>query len=125
MSSSDVDLYAMIKEQFNTFTENVIEEIKNSADKIGKVAVRTVKEKSPVKTGVYAKSWTKTVIKKDNGIYIKVVQKKKPEITHPLEYGHKSRNGGWVKAIKHIEQTEIDANKDLSNEIDRIIEKNK
>ena len=125
MSSSNIDLYSIIKEQFNTFTDSLIEDVQKSANRIGREAIRTVKEKSPVKTGDYAKSWTKSVVKSDNGIYIKIHQKKKPTLTHLLEYGHKSKNGGQVKAIKHIEQTEIDANKELDNEIDRIIEKHK
>lgn len=123
--SSDIDLYAIIKQQWRTYSEPVINEIKKSATKIGTGAVRTVKEKSPVKTGEYAKSWTRHTIKSDDGIYIRIHQKKKPTLTHLLESGHKSRNGSQVKAIKHIEQTEIDANNELSNEIDRIIEKHK
>lgn len=123
--SDGVDLYAIIKQQWQTYSEPVIDEIKKSATKIGTNAVRTVKGKSPTKTGDYAKSWTRHTIKNDDGIYIKIYQKKKPTLTHLLEEGHKSRNGSQVKAIKHIEQTEIDANDELSKEIDRIIEKQK
>ena len=120
---NDNDLYDIIKKQFQTYTDDVVKEIKKSAKKISLNAMREVKEKSPQKTGEYSKYWGRNFIEKDDGIYIMVHQKKKPTLTHLLEKGHKSRNGSKVAGIEHIAPVEEKANEEFSKKIDEIIQK--
>lgn len=120
---NDNDLYDIIKKQFQTYTDDVVKDIKKSARKISLNAVREVKQKSPQKTGEYSKYWGRNFIEKDDGIYIMVHQKKKPTLTHLLEKGHKSRNGSKVAGIEHIAPVEEKANEEFSKKIDEIIQK--
>lgn len=120
---NDNDLYDIIKKQFQTYTDDVVKDIKKSARKISLNAVREVKQKSPQKTGEYSKYWGRNFIEKDDGIYIMVHQKKKPTLTHLLEKGHKSRNGSKVAGIEHIAPVEKKANEEFSKKIDEIIQK--
>jgi hypothetical protein len=120
---NDNDLYDIIKKQFQTYTDDVVKEIKKSAKKISLNAMREVKEKSPQDTGEYSQKWSRNTIEKDDGIYIMVHQKKKPTLTHLLEKGHKSRNGSKVAGIEHIAPVEEKANEEFSKKIDEIIQK--
>lgn len=120
---NDNDLYDIIKKQFQTYTDDVVKDIKKSAKKISLNAMREVKEKSPQDTGEYSQKWSRNTIEKDNGIYIMVRQTKKPTLTHLLEDGHKSRNGSKVAGRKHIAPVEEKANAEFSQKVDEIIQK--
>lgn len=120
---NDNDLYDIIKKQFQTYTDDVVKDIKKSARKISLNAMREVKGIAPQKTGVYSQHWSRDFIEKGDGIYIMVKQTKKPTLTHLLEDGHKSRNGSRVEGIKHIAPVEEKANAEFSKKIDEIIQK--
>ncbi len=81
-------------------------------DEVGKEAVKKLKATSPVnekspQKGRYAKGWTYEKGKRYRGKAVGVVRNKKdPQLTHLLEYGHPIvRNGevvGYAQPIEHI-----------------------
>jgi len=81
-------------------------------DDVGKEAVKKLKATSPVnekspQKGRYAKGWTYEKGKRYRGKAVGVVRNKKdPQLTHLLEYGHPIvRNGevvGYAQPIEHI-----------------------
>ena len=81
-------------------------------DEVGKKAVKKLKATSPVnekspQKGRYAKGWTYEKGKRYRGKAVGVVRNKKdPQLTHLLEYGHPIvRNGevvGYAQPIEHI-----------------------
>lgn len=124
-TNNSVEMYALIEKQFKTYTDSVKADIKRVARRISLNALHEVGKKSPKYTGDYSKGWSRKTIETDDGIYIKIRQTKKPTLTHLLEKGHKSRNGGNVKGREHIEPVEISANNELANHINKIIEGHK
>lgn len=86
-------------------TQEVFDEVGKEAAKKLK-ATSPVNEKSPQK-GRYAKGWTYEKGKRYRGKAVGVVRNKKdPQLTHLLEYGHPIvRNGevvGYAQPIEHI-----------------------
>lgn len=86
----------------------VTDEVEKIAVDVGKEAVKQLKEISPKKTGVYAKSWR---LKKEKGelgkFSVTVYNQKKGYLTHLLEHGHAIHGGtGRAKAIPHISVAE-------------------
>lgn len=86
----------------------VTDEVEEIAVDTGKEAVKQLKEISPKKTGVYAKSWK---LKKEKGelgkFSVTVHNQKKGYLTHLLEHGHAIHGGtGRAKAIPHISVAE-------------------
>lgn len=104
-------------EVFHNATEEVV---KKAVERSSKLTVAELNSTSPVRKrggGAYAKSWA---VKKDKKLtgkfkYSTVVYSKSPHyrLTHLLEFGHASRNGGRVKAQVHISPAEESAAKNL------------
>ena len=91
-------------------TTSFLERVKNSAhigflDKYGKIGVAALSSATPKDTGLTASSWSYDVVNKNgtatinfynsniqNGVSIAII----------LQYGHGTRNGGWVQGRDYI-----------------------
>lgn len=94
-------------------------------EKAGKVALKTVKDKSPKKTGAYRKGWklkTERQLINDDVASVTVYNKDRGYLTHLLENGHQKAGGGRVAAIPHIKPAEEEARRYLEEHIRRVIE---
>ena len=91
-------------------------------DTVAGQTVKKIKEKAPKKTGSYAKSWTSKVTAELAGKATGVSKGRGGSITHLLENGHASRNGGRVKSIPHIKEAEEYAVEELVKKLKRRIE---
>lgn len=118
---SNVDTKAAgtaIAEALTEYDQRVADETKRIADEVAKETVDELKKTSPKLTGSYRKGWRKKQTfanerTKRNTVYNQTDY----QLTHLLEYGHASRNGGRVKAIQHIAPAEQKAIKDLRERI--------
>lgn len=73
--------------------------------------------------GAYKKSWIKYISTARAGRTQGYVRNKtNHQLVHLLELGHRSRNGGEVAAIKHVEPAEEKARAGLAEDIERILE---
>lgn len=104
------------------------EGLEAAVDKTAKEVVKRTKEKSPVKTGVYKKSWTSKKEEFKPGAYgRRVYNSKKANITHLLEHGHYERARN-IKAnpIPHItpdKEVEEIFEENLKKELERELSK--
>lgn len=106
-----------ITDMLNKWDEEVEEKIEKALDTTAKSGAQKLKPVSPKNTGKYASGWTKKKQSKGQIIY----NKKRPGLTHLLERGHAKRGGGRVPPQKHIEPVEELANKEIVDEIKKII----
>ena len=74
-------------------------------DKFGRKGVEALKSMTPINTGLTANSWYYEIIEEDNTTKINFcnsnIQNGVP-IAIILEYGHGTRNGGWVEGRDYI-----------------------
>ena len=74
-------------------------------DKYGREGVKALSSATPVKTGITAKSWTYKIEQQKGSVSISFnntnIQNGVP-IAIILQYGHGTRNGGWVQGRDYI-----------------------
>jgi hypothetical protein len=96
-----------VKEYLEIYVEDIGETVEETSNQIGKEARDELKQTSPKKTGKYAKGWTVRKDKKNKNYYtVKVWNRTDYQLTHLLEFGHATKNGGRTKAIPHIRPVE-------------------
>lgn len=100
-------LAAELAQGLSEYSQEIADEIKKAADEVAAEAVRELKNTSPVQTGSYAAGWRKKTVYESKGSKRNTVYNKTDyQLTHLLEKGHASRNGGRVAAKVHIQPVE-------------------
>lgn len=98
-----------IKKQLESFNTEVMNAANESFRETAEEAAEMLKRGGPYqeRTGKYTKDWTAeqrgsraSAVTGLNGY--SVYNKKHYQLTHLLEHGHQSRNGGRVKEFSHI-----------------------
>lgn len=113
------DLAATVEKTLSDYVEDVNDIVKQEIKDAGKEAVKELKDKSPKRTGKYAKGWKSTVQKETAVGAEVVVHNKIYGLTHLLEKGHAKRGGGRVAGIPHIAPVEEEITGKLSGEIEK------
>lgn len=93
--------------------------------KAGRIALKSVRNGSPKKTGAYRKGWklkTERQIINDDVASVTVYNKDRGYLTHLLENGHQKAGGGRVAAIPHIKPAEEEARQYLDGAVQRVVE---
>lgn len=105
------------------YADDISEIVEKDANEIGKEAVSVIKEKSPKgATGDYAKGWKLKSDKKGKNIYkIKIHNKDHYQLTHLLEFGHATADGGHTKSRPHIRTIEQEYSKKFEDKLKKDI----
>lgn len=114
MSNENINTAGVaIAEALAEYDQEIADATKRITDEVAKEAVDALKKSSPKLTGSYRKGWRKKQSYADKRTKRNTVYNKTDyQLTHLLEHGHASRNGGRVRAIQHIapvEQAAIEA----------------
>lgn len=102
------------------YTEEVSDSIKEEAIELGNIGADKLKRTSPKRTGKYGKGW-KTTVKSGNNFINVTIHNKNYQLTHLLEKGHATRNGGRTKAQPHIAPVESEVNQMFVRNVEKII----
>lgn len=109
MAKVDVDqLAAEIAKELAQFSQEVVENVNVSSERVGKAAVKRLKETSPKDKGDYAKSWAMKTEPAVGQPHRRILHVKAPHyrLTHLLEHGHAKVGGGRVEGRPHIQPAE-------------------
>lgn len=92
--------------KLNSFLERALETIKiGDLDRYGREGVEALKQATPKDTGLTADSWYYEIERKEGSVSLSFhnsnVVKGIP-IAIILQYGHGTRNGGWVEGRDYI-----------------------
>ena len=98
------NLAAEISAALEDFKSEVVTDIHEVVEEVASETVEELKQNSPKRTGKYAKRWkAKTVYKGPNGKRMVIYN---GSLTHLLEYGHETKNGGRTRSFRHIAPAE-------------------
>lgn len=117
MAEMQIDLTKIFEE----YKGNITEAVKAAQDTTAKETVEKLKTSSPNgkgKTKKYKDGWA---VKRE-GRQVIVYNKNKPSLTHLLENGHLTKNGGRTRAQKHIKPAEEFASKTFVKKIKEALE---
>ena len=115
-------LAAEIAEGLKEFSQDVVERVDVSSERIGKAAVKKLKQTSPKDKGDYAKGWAMTTEKELAQPNRRIIHNKKHyRLVHLLEHGHVKVGGGRVKAIPHVAPAEEEVVQDFTREVEEAI----
>ena len=123
MANVSVDqLAAEIAKGLADYSQEVVEKVDISSEKVGKAAVKRLKETSPKDKGKYAKSWrVKTDPQVGQPNTLTIHNKDHYYLTHLLEHGHAKTNGGRVEGIPHIRPAEEEVIREFAREVEEAI----
>ena len=139
MSNINIDQLAdEISRIFDEYQSEIMKGIDTSSASVANKAVKTLKKTSPVRTsqkerkysgsgksykaGSYAKGWT---VEKEQEFaespHYTVHNKTHYQLTHLLENGHVTRNGGRTRKYPHIKQVEEQVIDEYEQAVEEVI----
>ena len=130
MANISIDqLAAEIAKGLADYSQDVVEKVNVSSEKVGKAAVKQLRQTSPRRPppigGKYAKSWTMSTEKEIGQPHKRIIHAKAPHyrLTHLLEHGHAKVGGGRVEGKPHIGPAEEQVIKDFVSEVEEAIKR--
>ncbi|HHT47544.1 MAG TPA: HK97 gp10 family phage protein [Firmicutes bacterium] len=126
MANINIDqLAAEIARGLAEYSQDVVEKVNVSSEKVGKAAVKRLKQTSPKRTGAYAKAWAMKTEKAIGQPHTRIIHAKAPHyrLTHLLEYGHAKVGGGRVEGRPHIRPAEEEVIREFTREVEEVIKR--
>ena len=116
-----------IAEELKEYSQDVVEKVNVSSEKVGKAAVKQLKQTSPKRpgSGKYAKAWAIKTEPEVGQPHKRIVHVKAPHyrLAHLLEKGHAKVGGGRVDGIPHIRPAEEDVIREFAREVEEAIKR--
>lgn len=103
MKIEAMDLQKTVNDILGDFAEDVSEAVGTAVTKTANEAVKELKQgKGGFNNRTYSKGWTKKITKHRLYSEATVYNKTEGHLTHLLEFGHVTRDGGRTRAFPHI-----------------------
>ena len=101
------------------YIDDISDIVEKDANEVAKEALAAIKQESPKgSTGEYSKGWKIKKIKKVKNMYsVKLYNKDHYQLTHLLEFGHATADGGHTEAQPHIRKVEEEYSKKFEDKL--------
>lgn len=118
-----LNLTEQLELRLSEFSAKVKEQVVSEIRKVSKEAANTLRDTSPRNMGNYAQGWRVNQIGTLDRKMTRAVVYNGPDyqLTHLLEKGHATRNGGRTRAQPHIKTVEDKIKKELPARIEQKI----
>ena len=118
------ELQIEIEKILDEYSDSARQIIEETAGKVAKKGADKLKQTSPKDKGRYAKGWGVEDQSQGLNKTAKIIRNKKHySLTHLLEFGHATRNGGRTRAQPHIGPVEKEVMKGCEEELRRKLER--
>lgn len=120
--NNNLDLVSKILREYTDEIQEGINQVAKEVADEGVNKLRGEKSTYQVRTGKYNQGWQqKTEV---GARYVHAtISNKVYSLTHLLEYGHATRNGGRTRAFPHIAPVEEYCNKEFTKRVEEVIKK--
>lgn len=113
------ELADAVVNELQKYAGAVTVDVKEDVKTVAAQCLSEVKQKSPVRYGDYQKGWKKAKVSENStSVFITVYNKDHYRLTHLLEKGHLTRNGGRTREFPHIKPAEENAKRNLMKAIE-------
>ena len=118
------DLEKAISKELSLYDNKITQKAKDASDDVMKELVKNTKNDAPKKSGKYKRAITSDTTFENTRVKINTWYVKAPHyrLSHLLERGHQTRNGGRTRAFHFIEKNEKIAVKNYEKKIEEAIE---
>lgn len=116
------DINKILEEYALDIQESITESAYNIANK-GMKDLKNEKSTYQVRTGNYNKGWRVKKEKGNNYVKAKIHNATDYQLTHLLENGHKTRNGGTTRKFIHIAPVENYCVEEFQKQVENILKK--
>lgn len=123
MSNINIDqLAGEISNMITQYGNDIIEGVDKSSRNIANKAVKALKETSPKDKGDYAKGWRATKEQEfAEASHYTIHNKTHYQLTHLLENGHVTKNGGRTRKYPHIKKVEEQVIDEYEQAVEEVI----
>lgn len=112
------ELAQAVARELEAYSEAVTNGLKADVKAVAKECVADIRQRSPKKTGRYAKGWrAKTAYESGDDIRVSICNATDAALTHLLENGHATAKGGRVPGKPHIRPAEAAAIEKLGRRV--------
>lgn len=115
------DLAATVELELNQYGEDVREGIAAIVKRVSAKCVRRLQQRSPKRTGRYAKSWTKQESKPPAQPSAIIYNREYGWLVHLLENGHAKAGGGRVEGVPHVGPAAEEAERELVADAENLL----
>lgn len=113
------DISRILMEYADEIQEGIIQDATTTAEE-GTAKLKAETSTYQVRTGKYNRGWRNKVKVGDRYVHA-TISNKEYQLTHLLEYGHATRNGGRTRAFPHIKPVEEFCKKDFEERVIKTI----
>lgn len=112
-----------ILEEYSYEIQDGITELAEEIANEGKNKLKNNKSTYKIRTGDYNKGWRVKTEKGARYVHTTIHNATDYQLTHLLENGHATRNGGHTRAFKHIEPVADDCTEKFEREVEELIKR--
>lgn len=122
--ATDLNIINKILRDYSDEIQESISEIAKQVADEGVAKLQSEESTYQVRTGKYNKGWRQKTEVGERYVH-STISNKEYQLTHLLEYGHATRNGGRTRAFPHIAPVEKYCNEEFTRRVEEVVKESR